>query len=74
MLYYEDMVPGETLTGATFVVDEKEMVEFAQRWDPVPFHVDRRAGEAANSRREKRLMPSTITSTSGRVVVSGREP
>jgi acyl dehydratase len=47
MLYYEDMVPGETLTGATFVVDEKEMVEFAQRWDPVPFHVDRRAGEAA---------------------------
>ena len=47
MLYYEDMVPGGTLTGATFLVDEAEMVAFAERWDPVPFHIDKKAGEKA---------------------------
>jgi acyl dehydratase len=26
--------------GSTFVVDRDEMVEFARRWDPQPFHFD----------------------------------
>ena len=47
MLYYEDMVPGEGLVSPPFKVEPCEMVEFAKRWDPVPFHIDGGAGQAA---------------------------
>ena len=46
-IYFEDMVPGEKLTGPSAVVDKEEMVAFAKRWDPMPFHVDESAGVAA---------------------------
>lgn len=47
MLFYEDMTPGDSLTGPACVVDRDEMVAFAHRWDPMPFHVDEAAGQAA---------------------------
>ena len=47
MLFYEDMTPGDTITSPTVTVDRGEMVEFAKRWDPMPFHVDDEAGKAA---------------------------
>ncbi len=47
MLFYEDMTPGDTITSPTVTVDRGEMIEFAKRWDPMPFHVDDEAGEAA---------------------------
>ena len=47
MLFYEDMTPGESITSPTAVVDRDEMVAFAKRWDPMPFHVDDAAGQAA---------------------------
>ncbi len=47
MLFYEDMTPGDTITSPTATVDRGEMIEFAKRWDPMPFHVDDEAGKAA---------------------------
>lgn len=40
MLFFEDLEPGHVVLGSTFVVEREEMVEFARRWDPQPFHVD----------------------------------
>ncbi|MFN0300664.1 MAG: MaoC/PaaZ C-terminal domain-containing protein [Burkholderiales bacterium] len=47
MLFYEDMTPGESITSPTVAVDRDEMVAFAKRWDPMPFHIDDAAGRAA---------------------------
>jgi acyl dehydratase len=47
MLFFEDIQPGAIVTGSTFTVDRDEMVEFARRWDPQPFHIDDEAGKAA---------------------------
>lgn len=47
MTYFEDIQPGEVVVGPTFTVDRDEMVEFAKRWDPQPFHIDDEAGNAA---------------------------
>jgi acyl dehydratase len=47
MVFYEDMHPGQQVVGPSIVVDKAEMVAFATRWDPVPFHIDEEAGKAA---------------------------
>ncbi|MEV1291327.1 MaoC family dehydratase [Pseudonocardia sp. NPDC049635] len=44
-LYFEDLVPGSVFDLGTTVVDEAEMVAFARRFDPQPFHLDPEAGE-----------------------------
>jgi acyl dehydratase len=38
--YFEDLQPGDVILGSTFVVERDEMIEFARRWDPQPFHLD----------------------------------
>lgn len=40
MRYFEDLEPGDVVLGPTLVVERDEMVEFARRWDPQPFHLD----------------------------------
>mgnify|MGYP001824264824 CR=1 FL=1 len=40
MRYFEDLQPGDVALGSTFVVHREEMVEFARRWDPQPFHLE----------------------------------
>lgn len=47
ILYFEDMVPGERISGQPYRVPKAELVEFARRWDPMPFHIDDEAGKAA---------------------------
>ena len=47
MLFYEDMTPGSSITSPELRVDRDELVTFARHWDPLPFHVDDAAGEAA---------------------------
>lgn len=37
---YEDVDVGETRTAGAYTVTEEEIVEFAERYDPQPFHVD----------------------------------
>lgn len=41
--YYEDFEIGETLDLGTYTVSEDEIVEFAERYDPQSFHLDREA-------------------------------
>lgn len=44
--WFEDYVPGTTTELGSIRVDEAEVVEFAQRYDPQPFHVDPEAAAA----------------------------
>lgn len=43
--WFEDMTVGDCDTIGEYTVDEDEMVAFAKKWDPFPFHVDRIAAE-----------------------------
>ena len=38
--YFEDFEAGQVLELGSHTVTEDEIVEFARRWDPQPFHVD----------------------------------
>lgn len=46
-VYFEDMVPAGFIEGPSVIVDRQELISFAKRWDPMPFHVDEEAGKAA---------------------------
>ena len=43
-LAFEDFTAGRTFELGTTVVDRAEMLAFARRFDPQPFHVDEEAG------------------------------
>lgn len=38
--YFEDIQIGDVETVGDYEVTEREMVEFAQKWDPLPIHID----------------------------------
>ncbi|MEQ3550699.1 MaoC family dehydratase [Pseudonocardia nematodicida] len=44
-IHFEDLTPGSTFDLGSTVVDRDEMVAFAERFDPQPFHVDPEAGK-----------------------------
>ena len=46
-LAFEDLTPGRVFDLGTTVVDRDEMVDFARRFDPQPFHVDPDAAAAS---------------------------
>lgn len=39
-LYFEDYVPGKVYEFGSIPVEEKDMLVFAKRYDPQPFHLD----------------------------------
>ena len=39
-IYYEDMTPGQIVEYGTYTTTKSEMLAFAQKWDPRPFHID----------------------------------
>jgi len=43
--YFEDFVPGDVYVTDPVEVTEEEVLEFARRYDPQPFHLDREAAE-----------------------------
>lgn len=43
--FFEDFRPGEVLEFGDYLVTEEEIVEFAKRYDPQPFHVDHEAAD-----------------------------
>lgn len=45
--YFGDFRVGERRTAGDYLVTEKETVEFASKWDPEPFHIDRDAAQAS---------------------------
>lgn len=48
MRYFEDFVTGNTVRmKGSYHFSEDEIIEFASRWDPQPFHVDREAAAAS---------------------------
>ncbi len=44
MRYLEDVVVGQRFEGGPITVDTDEMLAFARRYDPQPFHTDAEAG------------------------------
>lgn len=47
MRWFEDFTPGEVIPLGSYLVEREEMVEFARRYDPQPFHVDEQAARAS---------------------------
>ncbi|MCB1303594.1 MAG: MaoC family dehydratase [Leptospiraceae bacterium] len=43
MLYFEDMKPGQSIEVGSYQVTEEEILEFARKYDPQPFHIDPQA-------------------------------
>lgn len=39
-LWYEDLAVGDEVRLGSYTMDKAEMLAFARRWDPRPFHVD----------------------------------
>ena len=44
---YEDLTPGRKFDLGTVEIDREEMVEFAKRFDPQPYHLDEEAGRSS---------------------------
>ncbi|GAB3296033.1 MaoC family dehydratase [Parasphingorhabdus pacifica] len=42
---YEDLVPGSAFDLGAVTIDRDDMVDFARRFDPQPFHLDEQAGK-----------------------------
>jgi acyl dehydratase len=47
MQYYEDIEVGETQEFGEYHVTEEEVIEFAEKYDPQPFHTDPEAAKAS---------------------------
>ena len=45
MQYFEDIELGQVRVGGSYELTEFEIVEFATKWDPFPFHIDKEAAE-----------------------------
>lgn len=41
--FFEDFSPGEVIEFGDYLITEEEILEYARRYDPQPFHVDRKA-------------------------------
>jgi acyl dehydratase len=48
MLFFEDLAPGRVFDLGSIEVTEEEIIQFATRFDPQPFHVDPEAGAASH--------------------------
>lgn len=45
--WWEDFTPGMVLESDPYLVTEAEIIEFARKYDPQPFHVDPKAAAAS---------------------------
>ena len=45
--YFEDFVLHRKRTGGEYIVSKKEVIEFAKKWDPQPYHIDETKAEAS---------------------------
>lgn len=48
LLYFEDFHAGQVMDLGSFSLTESEIVDFARRFDPQPFHVDSEAAAASH--------------------------
>jgi len=47
MLYYEDILIDEPMDLGHYHVEKDEVIEFAKKWDPQPYHIDEAAAETS---------------------------
>lgn len=40
MIHFDNCLVGQVWPGSSFTLIEKDIVQFAQQWDPQPFHAD----------------------------------
>ena len=45
MRYFEDITVGEVQTAGTYELTEADIIEFAEGWDPWPYHTDVQAAK-----------------------------
>lgn len=58
VVYFEDMTPDFVAHAEGYVITEEEIIEFGQRFDPQPFHIDREA--AKNSMFGRLVAPGAL--------------
>ncbi|MCP4625166.1 MAG: acyl dehydratase [bacterium] len=46
MTYFEDFVLHHKRTGGEYIVSKEEVIGFAQKWDPQPYHIDETKAKA----------------------------
>ncbi len=46
-LYFEDLTVGDRYAVGEYTIEKAELIEFAEQFDPQPFHVDEQAAEAS---------------------------
>src|SRR3972149_1334067 len=46
--YFEDFKPGDKFTSPTFILSEQELIDFARKYDPQPYHTDPEAAAASH--------------------------
>jgi len=46
--YFEDLNPGDKFTSPGFTLTAQDLIEFARKYDPQPFHMDPEAAEASH--------------------------
>ncbi len=46
LVYFEDIDLNEKGVLGTHLVDREEVIEFAKKWDPQPFHIDEEAAKS----------------------------
>lgn len=47
VLYYEDIEVGKAVSVGEYEITKGEVVKFASKWDPQPFHIDEEAAEGS---------------------------
>ncbi len=45
-IYFDDLVVGQIFEYGPYLIEEKELVAFNQKWDPLPIHLDDAAARA----------------------------
>src|SRR5262245_40107615 len=48
LIYFDDLVEGQEFVSAEVTVDKDEMLEYARKNDPWPFHVDEQAAKVSH--------------------------
>jgi acyl dehydratase len=44
-IFFEDVVPGNSIKAGPYVIPEQELIDFAAKWDPLPIHIDKAFAE-----------------------------
>lgn len=39
-IFFEDVIPGDTIHAGPYVIPPDELVAFASAWDPMPMHIN----------------------------------